>query len=90
MMTLLVVNSFYWMEKLLDLIYKKGQWKPCLLLESINEFGLVYFLLGNVLTGFINFAIDTMEISDFHSVLIITGYVFTLNVVVSLLKCQRH
>ncbi|XP_073827084.1 phosphatidylinositol glycan anchor biosynthesis class W a isoform X2 [Musca autumnalis] len=55
------------------------------IIEAINYNGLVYFLLGNVLTGGVNIFLNTDERSDTESVVILMGYMFLTSLVVSLL-----
>ncbi|KAG5417378.1 GWT1 [Candida metapsilosis] len=44
------------------------------LLESVNNNGLLAFLLGNLLTGLINMSINTLEVSNTVAFLILIGY----------------
>ncbi|XP_058979913.1 uncharacterized protein LOC131803028 isoform X2 [Musca domestica] len=55
------------------------------LVEAINYNGLVYFLLGNVLTGAVNIFLNTDERSNTESVVILMGYMFLTSLVVSLM-----
>ena len=48
-----------------------------LIMKAINYNGLLFFLLGNVLTGLINLNIKTLLVNEVQSVLIILLYMFT-------------
>lgn len=43
-------------------------------LDSINNNGLFIFLVSNLLTGFINMSINTLETSNRMAVIILIGY----------------
>ncbi|EGV61011.1 Glucosaminyl phosphatidylinositol (GlcN-PI) nositol acylation protein [Yamadazyma tenuis] len=59
------------------------------ILEAVNKNGLVYFLLGNLLTGLINMSINTLECDTKTSFLILLVYgIVTIFLVVGLDK--RH
>ncbi|XP_061387327.1 uncharacterized protein LOC133322346 [Musca vetustissima] len=63
-----------------------GGWsKIPTLIEAINYNGLIYFLLGNVLTGAVNIFLKTDERTDTESVIILMGYMFLTSLVVSLM-----
>ncbi|VDO45073.1 unnamed protein product, partial [Onchocerca flexuosa] len=50
--------------------------KPCML-DSVNRYGMSFFLLTNILTGVINLTITTSSVTDvYHSTAIITVYIF--------------
>uniref|UniRef100_A0A0R3RS13 Phosphatidylinositol-glycan biosynthesis class W protein n=1 Tax=Elaeophora elaphi TaxID=1147741 RepID=A0A0R3RS13_9BILA len=50
--------------------------KPCML-DSVNRYGLPFFLLTNILTGLINLAITTSSVTNiYHSTTIIIIYMF--------------
>lgn len=55
------------------------------LLEAINRNGLAYFLLANLLTGFVNMSVATLQTPPVLSLVIIFGYLFVLSAVISLL-----
>ena len=46
-------------------------------LDSINNNGLFIFLVSNLLTGFINMSINTLETSNKMAVIILIGYSLT-------------
>ncbi|VDN06592.1 unnamed protein product [Thelazia callipaeda] len=51
--------------------------KPCVL-DSLNQYGMQFFLLTNILTGFINLIISTISVTDiYHSTAVIIVYMFT-------------
>ncbi|VDK86167.1 unnamed protein product [Onchocerca ochengi] len=50
--------------------------KPCML-DSVNRYGMSFFLLTNILTGVINLTITTSSVTNvYHSTTIITIYMF--------------
>ncbi|RDX41287.1 hypothetical protein OH76DRAFT_1561669 [Lentinus brumalis] len=51
------------------------------LLEAVNKNGLVLFLLANVATGLINLSMQTMYMSDWAALLVLTAYSFGLSAV---------
>lgn len=62
---------------------------PCIL-ESVNFNGLLFFLLGNLLTGLINLSMYTLLIWDHErSLAIITLYIFTCCSVTSFLYAKQ-
>ena len=52
------------------------------LFSAISSNGLIYFLLANVFTGLINLAVPTIHIDGCPAVLIIFGYMVTLNIII--------
>lgn len=68
-----------------SLMPKNLPMKIPMLIESINYNGLLYFLLGNVLTGGVNIFLNTDERSDTESVVILMGYMFITSAVATLL-----
>jgi hypothetical protein len=63
-------------------------WSP-FIFESIAYNGLAYFLLANLLTGAVNFSLQTMHVEPLPAVLIISGYVLLLHVVAFALFKKR-
>ncbi|KAL3994888.1 GWT1 family protein [Acanthocheilonema viteae] len=52
--------------------------KPCIL-DSVNRYGMPFFLLANVLTGLINLTITTSSVTNtYHSTTLIAAYMFIL------------
>ncbi|CAG9540583.1 unnamed protein product [Cercopithifilaria johnstoni] len=50
--------------------------KPCML-DSVNRYSMLFFLLTNILTGLINLTITTSSVTNiYHSTTIITLYMF--------------
>ncbi|KAI0689335.1 GWT1-domain-containing protein [Cytidiella melzeri] len=49
------------------------------LLDAINRNGLVFFLLGNILTGFVNLALPTMYMSDWWAMVVLGTYGFVIS-----------
>jgi phosphatidylinositol glycan class W len=60
------------------LLLRKGYSTESILLKNVNQKGLDMFLLANVLTGVINLNINTIDTSDFISLLIILIYMFII------------
>ena len=54
-------------------------WSPYIF-EAISYNGLAYFLLANLLTGAVNFSIQTMHVATWSAVLIISAYIFVLHI----------
>ncbi|VDN24959.1 unnamed protein product [Gongylonema pulchrum] len=56
------------------------------LVDSINQQGMVFFLLGNILTGLINMIIRTTAVkNDYLATAIIATYLFICSIVASVL-----
>lgn len=53
-----------------------------IIFESINNNGLAFFLLANVLTGLINILFDTITMNSLQSLLILTTYMVVVCVVI--------
>ncbi|XP_064626637.1 phosphatidylinositol-glycan biosynthesis class W protein-like isoform X2 [Lineus longissimus] len=72
-------------------IHKKpGDQKECFsLLEAINENGLLFFLLANILTGTINLLMKTIYAPPAVGLLVVTVYLFVLSVVMFYLKAKN-
>ncbi|XP_032235707.2 phosphatidylinositol-glycan biosynthesis class W protein isoform X2 [Nematostella vectensis] len=51
------------------------------LIAAINRNQLVYFLLANILTGAVNFLVQTLYCGTWLSFLIICGYMFAVNLI---------
>ncbi|CDO77730.1 hypothetical protein BN946_scf184969.g82 [Trametes cinnabarina] len=51
------------------------------LLEAVNRNGLVLFLLANVMTGLINLSMQTMYVSDWPAMFIISSYALAISAV---------
>lgn len=60
-----------------------------LIIESVNFNGLLFFLLGNLLTGIINLKIPTLLLDDFWSFVILIMYSFTCCSVSSILYTKK-
>jgi len=59
------------------------------LLESVSANGLVYFLLANLLTGAVNLSTVTLAASTSLAMTLLTVYVLTLSLAVSMLHVRR-
>ena len=63
---------------------------PCAcLLASINRNQLLYFLLSNLLTGAVNFSIQTIFCSSVTGFLVVCFYLLVLNFLISLLHLRE-
>jgi len=62
------------------LLLRKGLFIESILLKNINQKGLDMFLLANILTGIINLNINTIDISDLISLIIILIYMFIVTI----------
>ncbi|KAI0324103.1 hypothetical protein GY45DRAFT_1439298 [Cubamyces sp. BRFM 1775] len=51
------------------------------LLEAINKNGLVLFLLANVMTGLINLSMQTMYMSDWSAMIVLSLYAFSISAI---------
>ncbi|KAH9934551.1 GWT1-domain-containing protein [Epithele typhae] len=51
------------------------------LLEAVNKNGLVLFLLANVTTGLVNLSMQTMYMSDWAAMMVLTAYSFGIGAV---------
>ncbi|KAI0797327.1 GWT1-domain-containing protein [Irpex lacteus] len=49
------------------------------LLEAINRNGLVFFLLGNIVTGLVNLVLPTMFMSDWWAMVVLGTYGFVIS-----------
>ncbi|KAI4466481.1 phosphatidylinositol-glycan biosynthesis class w protein [Holotrichia oblita] len=59
------------------------------LLDAINYNGLIYFLLANILTGFVNMSCDTMFVEPTTSLFILIAYVCVTSIVVSFMYVHK-
>lgn len=68
---------------------RTGTKMPCAcFLAAVNRNQLVYFLLANVLTGLVNFCVQTIFCSPLKGVLIVSTYLLLLNLLISVLHLQ--
>nr|XP_023023513.1 uncharacterized protein At4g17910-like isoform X2 [Leptinotarsa decemlineata]XP_023023520.1 uncharacterized protein At4g17910-like isoform X2 [Leptinotarsa decemlineata] len=71
-----MTGLFYALQIIQQSIFgRKGVYTPYIF-EAINYNGLVFFLVGNILTGFINMSMYTTDRSDYVALLIISLYIF--------------
>ena len=49
--------------------------------DAIAYNGLFYFLISNLLTGTVNFSVQTMNVASSVAVVVISAYVFLLHVI---------
>ncbi|KAL1512997.1 hypothetical protein ABEB36_002485 [Hypothenemus hampei] len=59
------------------------------LYDAINFNGLIFFLVGNVLTGLVNKSVKTKLVNSVNSIWILTGYMFVNCFVVVVLKWKN-
>ncbi|KAJ8958548.1 hypothetical protein NQ314_006387 [Rhamnusium bicolor] len=78
-----IVQEFIFRDKLPDSIYSP------LIFEAVNYNGLLFFLIGNVLTGLINMTFNTLTINDSISLIILVLYIFINCFVVTVLYCKQ-
>lgn len=60
-----------------------------LLHRAINQNALIFFLLGNLLTGLVNMIFQTMLLSTLASMVIISYYGFTITIVMTFLYVNK-
>lgn len=60
-----------------------------LILQAINYNGLAFFLIANLFTGIVNICFQTMLLGNFASLVIITYYIFLLNVIMVFLFVNK-
>ena len=71
-------------------ISRTGSKMPCAcFLAAVNRNQLVYFLLANVLTGLVNFCVQTIFCTHLKGVLIVSTYLLLLNLLISVLHLQE-
>lgn len=78
---LLIVEFFIFLLQFLTSGTKKPSVNPNVpfvpkIMEAINTNGLLFFLMGNVLTGIINMSFQTFSLHSLSSFLIVTMYMF--------------
>lgn len=71
-----MTEMYYFCECLHKSITKCKYVPPTFLNEAINYNGLAFFLICNVLTGFVNIIFNTKKIPTFESLVILTVYLF--------------
>ena len=55
------------------------------LLEAVNRNGLFYFLLANLLTGVVNFGMQTTDAPVGTTLLVLIGYMFSVSLITAIL-----
>ena len=66
------------------------QKKPCAcFLAAVNRNQLVYFLVANVLTGIVNFSIQTIFCTPLKGFLVVCSYLLVLNFFISVLHLRE-
>lgn len=63
----------------------KSQWRQFDLLEAVNRNPLVFFLLANLMTGLVNLAIKTHELSPTTALVVLLLYTLTLSAITATL-----
>ncbi len=66
-----------------------SRYRVSALLEAISSNGLAYFLAANLLTGLVNVTVRTIEVPGCPAVMILLGYILTLNAVFGLLHSKK-
>lgn len=82
-------SLFYVSDLIQDYIRERRCVKVPLIYEAINYNGLVFFLVANLLTGFINIVFDTFSINQMWSIVIICSYMFVNCYIVSVLYAKQ-
>ena len=59
------------------------------IISAIDYNQFVFFILANILTGCVNFTVDTLNTSSFPAFIILSLYMITLALVVTLLHSYR-
>ena len=62
-------------------IFDSGDSYRSIIFSSIGYNGMLLFLVSNLLTGFVNFTIDTIVVSDLLAITIIIVYTIVLSLV---------
>ena len=68
---------------------EKSRVSTSCLLEATNRNGLFYFLLANLLTGAVNFSMETIHASRSHGLLVVMGYMFVLSLITAVLHAKN-
>ena len=69
---------------------RTGPKMPCTcFIAAVNRNQLVYFLLANVLTGLVNFCVQTIFCSPLKGFLVVGTYLLLLNLLISVLHLQE-
>lgn len=87
-----MTGVYYSSQILLEFLYNgrlEGVYAP-LIFEAINYNGLVFFLIGNLLTGLINITFNTLTLPDHLSLAILILYMFLNCLVVSVLYNKQY
>jgi len=63
-------------------------WSPYIF-EAVSYNGLFYFLLANLLTGVINFTVETVRSSDSVALFVLLGYVLVTHFTVVMLYKRK-
>ena len=59
-----------------------------IIVQAISRNQLLYFLLGNILTGLVNFSMKTIYVGDFTAMIVLILYFFITNGVIVLLHIK--
>lgn len=88
-----VTALFYLVELFQKFLYEKCGFANHItvpfLFDAINYNGLIYFLLANILTGFVNMSCDTMFVDATTSLFILICYVCITSIAASFMYVQR-
>lgn len=84
-----MTEMFYLCEALHKKMTKSNFVPPPFIFEAINYNGLVFFLVCNVLTGFVNIVFNTKKVAAFNSLLILSLYLLMSCALVAILCVKR-
>ncbi|XP_017782074.1 PREDICTED: uncharacterized protein At4g17910-like [Nicrophorus vespilloides] len=87
----LMTTLYYFLENFLRFFYTNVEnvIHVPFIFDAINYNGLTFFLVANLLTGFVNIVFKTKSITDPYSLLILTIYMTVTNFVVCLLHVKK-
>lgn len=87
-----MTGLYYLSQILLEFLYNgrlEGIYSP-LIFEAVNYNGLVFFLIGNLLTGLINLTFNTLTLSGYVSLVILTLYMFLNCLIMTVLYNKQY
>lgn len=61
-----------------------------LIIDSVNDNLLIFFLFANIMTGAINMCIQTLNMNTFNSLIILCLYMFVVYFTIYILQCIKH
>ncbi|KAJ8918233.1 hypothetical protein NQ315_014103 [Exocentrus adspersus] len=87
-----MTGLYYLAQILLESLYKgklQGLHSP-LIFQAVNYNGLIFFLVGNLLTGLINITFETLTLSHWVSLIMLLSYMFINCLIVMLLYHTKY